>query len=153
MTACELSGEVSEKTNEDNGTAVLSPPPDPTVSPTVPVFDHAMLVESLAEGFSMIETNVPLEFIEEEVVDPKGKYRALEVCDSYCDIYVEDLSSKTVYVLKAPSLRRTRPYSDLAWSDEAILEFVLVSQPHYGVKFTVNVETQEIINAVPTQLE
>jgi len=127
--------------------------PDPTISPTPLIFDHAMFIVSIAEEFSMIETERPLEFIEGEVVDPAGKYRALEVCDSYCDIYVEELSSGVVYILTAPSLRRNRIYTDLTWSDEGILEFILVTQPHHGVKFIVNVETQEVIDAVPTPLE
>jgi hypothetical protein len=90
-------------------TATLAPP-----TPTLPVFTHAMFVESVAEGFEMLEVEKPFDFIMEEAVDPNKKYRAMEVCNIYCDILVEELISGKVYRLAAPSLPRHRFFANSA---------------------------------------
>lgn len=134
-------------------TPLNSTPSTPSASPTPQMYDHSMFVESVAEDFEMVETEKPIHPPSQVVMNPSGTYQASEICDTGCYIYVEELSSGDVFVLTASSLDGNRGYSDLLWSDEAILEFMRVNQPHHGVRFIVNVETQEIIDAVPTPLE
>ena len=108
-------------------TAVSAPTPTPETVAIAPTSTATTWVATVAEGFEMIEVKNPSDFIEEEVINADKTYRAMEVCQTYCDILVEDFVSGKVYKLAAPSLNRNRFFIDLAWSDETILEFTLVT--------------------------
>lgn len=115
-------------------------------------FSQSMFIENEAKDFEMEEFGEPSGDLINSVTNSTGEYHAYDVCNPQCFIYIEVLNTGKVYKLTSPHLQGNRWFSDITWSDETILEFTLVTQPNHGVRFIVDVETQELIDLNPIQL-
>lgn len=136
------------QSEETPSNAIVS---SPSIEPTQENYDdfYSLFFRENAEGFQMIETTIYSEQNEEVVVNTKSTFRAFYQCGDFCTIFVEDISVEKVYKLQAPSFIPGRPFSNLVWKDDTILEFDQSTQPHQAVHYVVDVENQKLINAYP----
>lgn len=115
-------------------------------------FSQSTFLEHEAEEFEIEESDEPLGDLINSVANSTGDYRAYDVCNPQCFIYVEEITTGKVYKLTSPHLEGNRWFSGITWAGEVILEFTLVTQPNHGVQFTVDVENQELIDISPVQI-
>lgn len=107
-------------------------------------------------GFTMTETPAPpVHRRRQSVTSPAGSYRAFVVCQplaaepEVCQdrIFVEDLAVGSVLELRADCFLPWRPFSNLSWSADTVLQFVQWANPSFGHRFEVNVKARQLVRA------
>ena len=97
--------------------------------------------------FKMVEASLEPDTKKEDLVTSRnGKYDAFTV--SGTRLFVTDKRAGKLFEITGLPLE-WRPFSDLIWADGRTLMFDRWSQPHYGVHYAVNVESQRLVAAVP----
>ncbi len=107
---------------------------------------NMLFFQENAEGFQMEETLPPARR-DESLVNMTESLEAFTFCAEFCGVFVEEISTKRVYELNAPSFIRGRPFSNLDWIQDKVLAFDQSTQPHQRIHYIVEIEKKELINA------
>ena len=90
----------------------------------------------------------------QQIVSPNEAYEVWHVCmpmgDQPCEeglVFMEAGGTNVIEILDIPLPHR--PLSNVVWVENAIFAFDRWSQPHFGWRYAVDVEKQELILAVP----
>ncbi len=114
--------------------------------------------QDLCQDFQIVETQatVDLQQTRNTAVDQSDYLKAYIVClpisgtTAGCQdkLFVEDTATQKTYELKATCLLPWRPFSNLAWTTDKILLFEQWANPSFGHRFSVDVSTGKMIDAV-----
>jgi uncharacterized protein (TIGR01244 family) len=112
-----------------------------------PAKGSGSLTSSVAAEFSMMEVSLEPGARKKNVVSDRSRtYDAFTVSDTR--IFVAERRTRKVFELRGLPLA-WRPFSDLAWRDNQTLRFSRWSQPHYGVRYLVNVKKKKLVSVEP----
>jgi hypothetical protein len=115
-------------------------------------------VHAACSGFTMAETPAPpVELRTQVISNPAGSHRAFVVCQptaaesEVCQesVFVENLAAGSILELRADCLLPWRPFSNLSWPADHVLQFDQWANPSFGHRYEVNVETHQLLRAQP----
>jgi hypothetical protein len=112
--------------------------------------------QNVAE-FKMVKVSIPPDLVRDNItVNSIRTFGAFTICDpELCQdgdccqdrIFIENIHTSQIYEIQGLPLR-WRPFSNLAWVTDHILTVDRWSQPHYGIRYTIDVVEMKIISTV-----
>ena len=115
--------------------------------------------ENITEQVDIIAvSSLPQQERENITVNQEETYQAFTICQPLSEeercqekIFIEEIYTGKYYQIQGLPLS-WRPFTNLAWTNETILEFYRWSNPHYSLHYTVDMTEKKLVNVSEIEL-
>jgi len=128
------------------------------VQAAIPIFTDnvAQISQNFSDLTGQVEiltvSSLPPQERENIAVNEEQTYQAFTICQPISEhegcqekIFIEEISTGKYYQIQGIPLS-WRPFTNLGWRNETMLEFDRWSNPHYGLRYTVDMTEKKLVD-------